>query len=98
MSNLDRQQPASPHALSTQRQEQGIALMPMDTEDFLPSLGSWSKSFGRNVMVAATAGLIGLAIWPWRETVRAAGVVRPYDTHPELPRQINGHLEATRVK
>jgi multidrug efflux pump subunit AcrA (membrane-fusion protein) len=98
MSNLDRQQPASPHALSTQRQEQGIALMPMDTEDFLPSLGSWSKSFGRNVMVAATAGLIGLAIWPWRETVRAAGVVRPYGENTVVQSQLNGSLAAVWVK
>jgi len=98
MSNLDRQQPASPHALSTQRQEQGIALMPMDAEDFLPSLGSWSKSFGRNVMVAATAGLIGLAIWPWRETVRAAGVVRPYGENTVVQSQLNGSLAAVWVK
>jgi multidrug resistance efflux pump len=98
MSNLDLQQQSNKPSAPETRADQDMAIMLVATDDFLPSLGRWSHSLGRNALIIATAGLIGLAILPWRETVRAAGVVRPYGENTVVQSQLDGSLAAVWIK
>ena len=98
MSDLDLHSGAQSPTLPATRSAEETALMHIEADDFLPALGGWSRTFGRNVLITATAGLLGLSIWPWRETVRAAGVVRPDGENTVVQSQLDGTLAAVWIK
>jgi multidrug efflux pump subunit AcrA (membrane-fusion protein) len=98
MSNLDLQSQAHPPTLPATRSAEESAVMHVEADDFLPGLGGWTRAFGRNALIATTAGILGLAIWPWRETVRAAGVVRPDGENTVVQSQLDGTLAAVWIK
>jgi HlyD family secretion protein len=52
-------------------------LMGVSSDDFLPGPGPWASALGRQLLVLLVLGSGALALWPMRETVKAAGVVRP---------------------
>ena len=52
-------------------------LMGVSGDDFLPGPGPWASALGRQLLVLLLLGSGALALWPMRETVKAAGVVRP---------------------
>ena len=52
-------------------------LMGVSGDDFLPGPGPWASALGRQLLVLMLLGGGALALWPMRETVKAAGVVRP---------------------
>jgi len=52
-------------------------LMGVSGDDFLPGPGPWASALGRQLLVLLLLGGGALALWPMRETVKAAGVVRP---------------------
>ena len=98
MSDLELQTEAQPTTLSVPRAAEDSAVMRIEADDFLPALGNWTRAFGRNVLITTTAGLLGLSIWPWRETVRAAGVVRPDGENTVVQSQLDGTLSAVWIK
>ena len=98
MSDLELQTKAQPTTLSAPRATEDSAVMRIEADDFLPALGNWTRAFGRNVLITTTAGLLGLSIWPWRETVRAAGVVRPDGENTVVQSQLDGTLSAVWIK
>ena len=98
MSNLDLPANQSPTSLATPAQPGQAAVMAFDTNDVLPGLGVWSKTLGRNVLLTATANLLALAVWPWQQTVRAAGVVRPSGENTLVQSRLDGSLAAVWVK
>lgn len=60
------------------RSESNLLLLPaLDTEEVLPTLGPWSRQLGRRLLLGSTASLLAACLWPWRESVRAVGVIRP---------------------
>jgi HlyD family secretion protein len=87
MSNLQRREDAIPALLT-----------PVNTDDFLPELGGWSKTLGQKVLAIGATSLLALAVWPWQETVRAAGVIRPTGENTIVQSQLDGVLAAVWVK
>jgi HlyD family secretion protein len=87
MSNLQRREDAIPALLT-----------PVSTDDFLPELGGWSKTLGQKVLAIGATSLLALAVWPWQETVRAAGVIRPTGENTIVQSQLDGVLAAVWVK
>ena len=75
-----------------QRRSDGIPsqLLPVQADDFLPELGGWSKTLGQRVLAAGATSLLALAIWPWQQTVRAGGVIRPAGENTIVQSQLDG--------
>ena len=75
-----------------QRRSEGIPaqLLPVQADDFLPELGGWSKTLGQRVLAGGAASLLALAIWPWQQTVRAGGVIRPAGENTIVQSQLDG--------
>lgn len=73
-------------------------LASMDSEEFLPNLGPWSQRMGQRVLLAGLGSVLALAIWPWRQTVRAAGVIRPAGENTIVQSRLDGTLASVWVK
>lgn len=54
-----------------------IPLLVTTADDVLPPLGAWSHRLGTRLVAVSSAGLLGMTVLPWQETVRVPGVVRP---------------------
>jgi len=87
MSNLQRRSDIIPAQLT-----------PLQADDFLPELGGWSKTLGQRVLAVGAASVLALAVWPWQETVRAAGVIRPAGENTIVQSQLDGVLSKVWVK
>ena len=87
MSNLQRRSDIIPALLT-----------PLQADDFLPELGGWSKTLGQRVLAVGTVSVLALAVWPWQETVRAAGVIRPAGENTIVQSQLDGVLARVWVK
>ena len=87
MSNLQRRSDIIP-----------AQLMPLQADDFLPELGGWSKTLGQRVLAVGAVSMLALAVWPWQETVRAAGVIRPAGENTIVQSQLDGVLARVWVK
>jgi multidrug efflux pump subunit AcrA (membrane-fusion protein) len=87
MSNLQRRSDIIPAQLT-----------PLQADDFLPELGGWSKTLGQRVLAVGTVSVLALAVWPWQETVRAAGVIRPAGENTIVQSQLDGVLARVWVK
>ena len=98
MSHLEQQHDAPTTSITSVNTLQDGAVMRLEADDLLPSLGRWSQTFGRNMLMMSTAGLIGLAIWPWQETVRANGSVRPDGENAVIQSKLDGTLAEIWVK
>jgi len=98
MSELKAQTPqGQPTALA--KPELGKAsIVSITSDDFLPSLGPWSQTLGQKILIGASASLVALAVWPWRETVRAAGVIRPAGENTIVQSQLDGTLASVWVR
>ena len=73
-------------------------LLRLDTDEFLPSLGGWSESLGQRALIGMLLSVVVLAIWPWRETVRAKGVIRPAGENTVVQSQLDGILKHVWIK
>lgn len=98
MSHLEQQHDAPTTSITSVNTLQDGAVMRLEADDLLPSLGRWSQTFGRNMLMMSTAGLLGLAIWPWQETVRANGSVRPDGENAVIQSKLDGTLAEIWVK
>jgi len=87
MSNLQRRSDIIP-----------AQLIPLQADDFLPELGGWSKTLGQRVLAVGAVSVLALAVWPWQETVRAAGVIRPAGENTIVQSQLDGVLARVWVK
>jgi multidrug efflux pump subunit AcrA (membrane-fusion protein) len=87
MSNLQRRNDIIPAQLT-----------PLQADDFLPELGGWSKTLGQRVLAVGAVSMLALAVWPWQETVRAAGVIRPAGENTIVQSQLDGVLARVWVK
>jgi HlyD family secretion protein len=87
MSNLQRRSDIIPAQLT-----------PLQADDFLPELGGWSKTLGQRVLAVGAVSMLALAVWPWQETVRAAGVIRPAGENTIVQSQLDGVLARVWVK
>lgn len=87
MSNLQRHSDSIPAHLT-----------PLQADDFLPELGGWSKTLGQRVLAVGAASVLALAVWPWQETVRAGGVIRPAGENTIVQSQLDGVLARVWVK
>jgi multidrug efflux pump subunit AcrA (membrane-fusion protein) len=65
-------------------------LMGVSNEDFLPGPGPWASALGRQLVVLLLLGSGALALWPMRETVKAAGVVRPRGENTVVQTELGG--------
>ncbi len=77
---------------------QSIAVISMTSDDILPSLGQWSQTLGQKVLIGASASVIALGLWPWRETVRAPGVIRPAGENTVVQSALDGTLATVWVR
>ena len=87
MSNLQRRSDIIPAQLT-----------PLQADDFLPELGGWSKTLGQRVLAVGAVSMLALAVWPWQDTVRAAGVIRPAGENTIVQSQLDGVLARVWVK
>mgnify|MGYP006281977683 FL=1 len=87
MSNLQRRSDIIPAQLT-----------PVQADDFLPELGGWSKTLGQRSLAVGAASVLALAVWPWQETVRAGGVIRPAGENTIVQSQLDGVLARVWVK
>jgi multidrug efflux pump subunit AcrA (membrane-fusion protein) len=87
MSNLQRRSEPIPALLT-----------PLQADDFLPELGGWSKTLGQRALAVGAASVMALALWPWQETVRAGGVIRPAGENTIVQSQLDGVLAKVLVK
>ena len=75
------------------------ALLPSTAADeFLPSPGSWSHTLGHRVLIAIVSTALALVVWPWQETVRASGVVRPTGENSLVQSERGGRVLAVLVQ
>ena len=98
MSELQPQKPSDLPITIPQAVQGTTSLISAESDDFLPSLGRWSHTLGQKVFIGAAASLLALAIWPWRETVRATGVIRPAGENTIVQSQLDGALATVWVK
>lgn len=98
MSELQPQKPSDLPITIPQAVQETTSLISAESDDFLPSLGRWSHTLGQKVFIGAAASLLALAIWPWRETVRATGVIRPAGENTIVQSQLDGALATVWVK
>jgi HlyD family secretion protein len=87
MSNLERRSDPIPAQLA-----------PVQADDFLPELGGWSKTLGQKALAVGATSLLALAVWPWQETVRAGGVIRPAGENTIVQSQLDGVVAEVLVK
>ena len=87
MSNLQRRSDQVPALLT-----------PLQADDFLPELGGWSKTLGQRALAVGAASVLALALWPWQETVRAGGVIRPAGENTIVQSQLDGVVAKVLVK
>jgi HlyD family secretion protein len=75
------------------------ALLPSTAADeFLPAPGSWSHRLGHRVLIGLVSTGLALVIWPWQETVRASGVVRPTGENSLVQSERGGTVLAVLVQ
>jgi adhesin transport system membrane fusion protein len=74
------------------------ALMETSADDFLPQPGPWTSSLGRWLLTLTLLGSGALALWPMRETVRAAGAVRPSGENAVVQSEQGGTLQRVLVQ
>jgi len=75
------------------------ALLPSTAADeFLPAPGSWSHRLGHRVLIGMVSTGLALVIWPWQETVRASGVVRPTGENSLVQSERGGTVLAVLVQ
>lgn len=75
------------------------ALLPSTAaDDFLPAPGSWANGLGHRVLIALVGTGLALVIWPWQETVRASGVVRPTGENSLVQSERGGTVLAVLVQ
>jgi HlyD family secretion protein len=98
MSQIESQQDSGQTQLNRYSHESKSAIMVVEADDFLPSLGKWSQTLGHRILITTSVSIVALAIWPWRETVRAAGVIRPIGENTIVQSQMDGTLKAVWVR
>ena len=75
------------------------ALLPSTAaDDFLPAPGSWSRGLGHRVLIGILGTGLALVVWPWQETVRASGVVRPTGENSLVQSERGGTVLAVLVQ
>lgn len=75
------------------------ALLPSTAADeFLPAPGSWANGLGQRVLIALLSTGLALVVWPWQETVRASGVVRPKGENSLVQSERGGTVLAVLVQ
>jgi multidrug resistance efflux pump len=91
---------ASPSPLSNDGtpEERQPLLLPAAADEFLPTPGRWAANLARSVLMLAVVGSASLVVWPLRETVRAAGVVRPNGDNTVLQSEFGGRLQSVAVQ
>jgi multidrug efflux pump subunit AcrA (membrane-fusion protein) len=91
---------SSPSSLSNDGApgERQPLLLPAAADEFLPTPGRWAANLMRSVLMLAVVGSASLVIWPLRETVRAAGVVRPNGDNTVLQSEFGGRLQSVAVQ
>ena len=98
MSQLDTQQNHPQPIVQRQHRSAAPVIIATAADDFLPELGSWSRNLGHKILIGAGASVVVLAVWPWRELVRANGVLRPAGENTIVQSQLDGSLAAVWVK
>jgi len=75
-----------------------LALPQATADEFLPPPGAWSRQLGMRVAGAAGVILLLACLWPFDETVRAAGSVRPRGENSPVQALGGGRLRRVLVK
>ncbi len=92
--NSDLPVPNGPEALAHPPQPVlPPTLMGVSSDDFLPGPGPWASALGRQLLVVIVLGGLALAVWPMRETVKAAGVVRPSGENTTVQSEQGGTVQ-----
>ena len=98
MSDLPPQDPASLSPSTTPAAERHPMLLGAGAEDFLPPPGRLAAHLARSVVMLAFIGSASTLIWPMKETVKAAGVVRPNGDNTVLQSEFGGRLQSVAVQ
>lgn len=67
-------------------------------DEFLPGPGRWAGGLTRALLLTLLATGASLSIWPLRETVRAAGVLRPQGENSVLQSELGGTVQAVLLR
>ena len=88
-----------PNAIQPRDPKAALVLLPgLSPEDVLPELGGWSRHLGRRMVLGSAAALLGLALWPWRQTVQAEGVIRPAGENTLVQSSLDGSVAVVWVR
>jgi len=80
------------------RPDRAPLLQPASADEFLPTPGRLAATLVRTVLMLAATSSAALVIWPLKETVRAAGVVRPNGDNTVLQSEFGGRLQSVDVQ
>lgn len=78
--------------------EKSLTLLPAAADDFLPPIGGWSRSMGTYVLIALGSIVLAACIWPFQETVRASGIVRPAGENSIVQTSLGGRLRQVLIR
>lgn len=67
-------------------------------DEFLPGPGRWAGGLSKALLATLLVAGGSLSIWPLRETVRAAGVVRPMGENSVLQSELGGTVQAVLLR
>ncbi len=67
-------------------------------DEFLPGPGRWAGGLTRALLLTLAAAGLSLSVWPLRETVRAAGVVRPRGENSVIQSELGGTVQAVLLR
>lgn len=89
---------AMPVPVPQQAPQLPVLLPSTAADEFLPAPGSWANSLGQRVLLALLGTGLALVVWPWQETVRANGVVRPTGENSLVQSERGGTVLAVLVQ
>lgn len=75
-----------------------VLLLPASAEDVFPDLSRPLRRLGWQLLAAVSVGAAAAMVWPFHETVRASGLVRPSGENTQVQTLLGGSVERVSVQ
>lgn len=75
-----------------------VLLLPASAEDVFPDLSRPLRRLGWQLLAAVSVGAVAAMVWPFHETVRASGLVRPSGENTQVQTLLGGSVERVSVQ
>ena len=73
-------------------------LLPASAEDVFPDLSRPLRRLGWQLLAAVSVSAVAAVFWPFHETVRATGLVRPSGENTQVQSLLGGSVERVSVR